>query len=592
MAPIAKLFVQIGADITGFKKGLNEVDKGIEKTSSKFSNLGKSMINGVKYAALGTTAALAGLGAWVGKTGIEFNAFQQQAETAFTTMLGSGEKAKSFMKELNDFAKKTPFEITGLTETSQKLLAFGFDSKSILPTLTSIGDAVAGLGGSPELLNRITVALGQIKAKGKVQAEEMLQLTEAGIPAWEMLANKIGVTIPEAMQMVTKGMIDSETAIGALTEGMDQKFGGLMEKQSKSWNGMLSTFKDYFAQISGRVMAPFFDLANKGLAKILSMMESPQFEKFINDFVTFVEVSTPKVISLIETIWNYGKSFADWIGSLNILSPKNEIVGSLGEIGQELVKLVGNLQKLFPNWDSNLGSFLKVTTTIFGNILGVVVDTVGLMLKNLNSLITVIVAVKEGNWKGAWEGLKEIASNNLNFIEKEVDRFGSKNWREKLTSGLVTAKDEWLKTWDFIKEPLRGFGEFILRSLSPIGDMLAKALTQPMKDALNQIVDWHNGMIRTFNNTLGFGGVSIPELPHFANGGVMQKSGLAVVGERGPEVVAMSRGSRVIPNNQIGDTYITINVDANARIDRSLVDMLARELQKKLNQQGNRVAFT
>ena len=44
-----------------------------------------------------------------------------------------------------------------------------------------------------------------MQAKGKVSAEEMLQLAEAGVPAWEMLANKIGTDIPTAMDKPAKG---------------------------------------------------------------------------------------------------------------------------------------------------------------------------------------------------------------------------------------------------------------------------------------------------------------------------------------------------------------------------------------------------
>ena len=105
--------------------------------------------------------------------------------------------------------------------------------------LTAVGDAVAGLGGNPEVMDRVITALGQIKAKGKTTAEEMMQLTEAGIPAWQLLADAIGMSIPEAMAQVTAGAIDADTVIGAVTTGMNAKFGGMMEKQSHTFGGLL-----------------------------------------------------------------------------------------------------------------------------------------------------------------------------------------------------------------------------------------------------------------------------------------------------------------------------------------------------------------
>jgi tape measure domain-containing protein len=72
------------------------------------------------------------------------------------------------------------------------MLAMGFSAKEVMPTLTAIGDASSGLGLGAEGLDRITRALGQMRAKGKVSAEEMLQLTEAGVPAWAILSKAIG----------------------------------------------------------------------------------------------------------------------------------------------------------------------------------------------------------------------------------------------------------------------------------------------------------------------------------------------------------------------------------------------------------------
>ena len=185
-------------------------------------------------------------------------------------------------EELQKFAESTPFELPGLIDASQKMLAFGFTAEKILPTLTAIGDAVSGLGGSPEKLQRVITAIGQIQAKGKVQAQEMLQLAEAGIPAWEMLAKAIGKTIPEAMKESENGAIDAATAINALINGMNQKFGGLMAKQSKSFTGLKSTFNDLLRDVAGKVTKPWFDNAKRGLETMIALMQTDKFKNFLS----------------------------------------------------------------------------------------------------------------------------------------------------------------------------------------------------------------------------------------------------------------------------------------------------------------------
>ena len=80
-------------------------------------------------------------------------------------MLGP-ERAKQMIADLTDFAKKTPFEMSGLTDATQKLLAYGFTAEDVIPTLTAIGDATAALGSGQEGIDACTRAIGQMQAKG------------------------------------------------------------------------------------------------------------------------------------------------------------------------------------------------------------------------------------------------------------------------------------------------------------------------------------------------------------------------------------------------------------------------------------------
>lgn len=184
----------------------------------------------------------------------------EQTKIAFTTMLGGAQQAGVYLEKLRDFAASTPFEFNDLTAASKKMLALGFSAQEVIPTLRIIGDTVAGLGGGAEMIDRVTLALGQMKAKGKVSAEEMRQLAEAGIPAWQALASQIGVSIPEAMKMAEKGAISAATAVPAILAGMNEKFSGLMEGQSKTLLGQWSNVKDQFGFILadlGSALLPF-----------------------------------------------------------------------------------------------------------------------------------------------------------------------------------------------------------------------------------------------------------------------------------------------------------------------------------------------
>ncbi|AEE95788.1 tape measure protein [Mahella australiensis] len=169
----------------------------------------------------------------------------EQTRIAFDTMLGSAEKAQSFLKEMQDFAAKTPFEFPELQENAKLMLAFGFSTKRIMPMLETVGDTAAGLGAGSEGIQRMTRALGQMQAKGRVQTEELMQLQELGVPVNEILQEELGLT-SEQIANIGKEGVASGKVIDAVLRGMDKRFGGLMDKQSRSLKGLWSTIKDTF----------------------------------------------------------------------------------------------------------------------------------------------------------------------------------------------------------------------------------------------------------------------------------------------------------------------------------------------------------
>lgn len=246
MATVAQLLIKIGADTSDLRKQLNSTKRQIR------SAFGSDFIRLSNQAAL----SIAGIGAAIAAAGvksIEAAGKLQNVQTAFTNMLGSAQKATAFTKELQGFAAATPFEFNQVTSAAQKFLAFGFTAEQVIPTLTAVGDAAAGVGLGADGIDRVTLALGQMAAKSRIQSDEMLQLTEAGIPAWQMLADKIGKSVPEVMDMVSKGAVDAATGINALVEGMNQKFGGMMEQQSHTIQGTWSTLMDGIDQTAAQV---------------------------------------------------------------------------------------------------------------------------------------------------------------------------------------------------------------------------------------------------------------------------------------------------------------------------------------------------
>lgn len=197
------------------------------------------------------------------EAGIKFNAFLETSKIGFETMLGSGKKAQDFLDQLQSFAAKTPFQFEDLVGASQRMLAFGFSAKQILPILTNVGDAVSSTGAiSKDAIDGVLMALGQMQTKGKVSTEEMNQLAERGIPAWDLLSQAIGKTKEQTMKLAEAGRLKGAPAVEAISAMMGQRFGGQMGRVSGTLTGRLSNLQDLQQQAQG--------LATQGLTKDIS----------------------------------------------------------------------------------------------------------------------------------------------------------------------------------------------------------------------------------------------------------------------------------------------------------------------------------
>lgn len=260
---VGDLLVKIGADFTQYNKDLAKAEGMARKSGSTIGDVFKNAMS-VTLGMSAFEALKAGIKS-VTSAGIGFNSMLQTARIGFSTMLGCAQRAEGFLSQIADFAKTTPFEFPELLDASKRMLAYGFAAEEIIPTLRAVGDASAGLGAGKQGIDRITLALGQIRAKGKLSAEEMRQLTEAGVPAWDMLAEAMGKTTAEIMDMQQKGLIPANKAVKTIVKGMEKRFGGMMKNMENTWEGVTSTIKDVWNMTIGELSKNLFKGVNEWL---------------------------------------------------------------------------------------------------------------------------------------------------------------------------------------------------------------------------------------------------------------------------------------------------------------------------------------
>ena len=316
---------------------LKELDVGLNTIKSTLASIG-----------IAVAATAAGIGYLLNEAGED-----EQTTIAFETMLGSAEEAHKRLAELKDFAAKTPFELTGLKESAKKLLAFNFSGQELIPTLKALGDISSGVGR--DKLPQLILAFGQVKAATRLTGMELRQFTEAGVPLLGELSKTMGKSEAEIQQMIHDKKIrfeDVQKALFALTTG-GGRFANLMDKQSKSFLGMISNMKDQL-----NIMA--IDIGNSIL---------PLAKELSTAFLDWVDANK----ELIKT------------NILDFVSTLSDFLFGLIAVVKAFFGILSGIVHIFGDWNDAI----RLTTKLFTAFMGLgLLYGIGLIAKGIYGLAT------------------------------------------------------------------------------------------------------------------------------------------------------------------------------------------------------------
>ena len=297
------------------KKNIDDVNTSIKKqaqemiASSNASGTMQKGFNGIKTAALAVKAALLSMTAvklkeWL----IDSNAEWEIYEANLSTILQSTAKANNLLNELTDFAKKTPFELSGLVEASEQLLAFGVGVDDLETRLNQLGNLSRG---QQDIFERITTAYGKMQAKGKVSLEELNMLTEAGVPILNELAKLLNTDTANLFTLISNGSV-SVKEINKAFENMTSEGGqfyGLMEKQSQTLTGMISNLGDFVSSLGRDLGEEAFGEIKDALSDLLDeldrMEKTGELQEIIENLGGGIASITKTLLALIKLLYEY-----------------------------------------------------------------------------------------------------------------------------------------------------------------------------------------------------------------------------------------------------------------------------------------------
>lgn len=229
-------------------------EKGFNSGITKLGSLAKGGLS-VLGGAIGSVTAALGAGA---VAGMKYNASIETYQTSFEVMTGSAEKAAEVVERLKKVGAETPFELPDLADTTQLLMNYGLTADEAMDKMMMLGDISQG---SADKMSRIAMAYGQMSSAGKVQLEDVKQMIEAGFNPLQEISESTGESMSSLYDRISKGTLSVDEITASMERATSEggKYYQSMQKQSQTFDGMISTLKDNAQQLLGDVVQPISD---------------------------------------------------------------------------------------------------------------------------------------------------------------------------------------------------------------------------------------------------------------------------------------------------------------------------------------------
>ena len=407
-------FTKAQASMGKLKAKIAEINK--KKIDVKVSKQTTGGISTLAKSLTGLAVAVGAVSAVKSFFGLGIQAEQVSAQ--YEVLLGSASKAKAKIEELQKFASETPLSPEEVLKSGKALIAFGIASDTVVEKQRMIGDIAKATGKD---FVELSLIYGKARASGKIYAEDLNQLTEAGIPILDELGKVMGVTAGEIKKLASEGKIGFDKMDVAMQN---------MTKSGGRYNGMMATMANTTAgkwtKLTGSVQLTLTKLSEK-FAPVLNM-----------------------VIDKLAVLWKW--------------------MENNGEILQIVAMTIGIVTVAWMAY-SIATAIATTTTTAFSIAMGIldaimVLNPVGLVVAGIMLLVGAFVLAWNYSDKfrevlhGVWSVIKlvidKVVDLHMWIAEKLVNAFSGSvtvvgNWMTSITGFFSSVKDSIV---EFIMKPI------------------------------------------------------------------------------------------------------------------------------------------
>ncbi len=487
---------KVKVDGNGFKDMADKAKRAgseVKDTRNEVEDL-QGTLNGLKNAVLGAFTFTA-IKDFVGSC-LDASASVELLKKGLSFQIGE-EQTDKLIKNIQTIGEQSAYDSNDLMNMAKQWVNIGDSADSATQKMKTIVDVGSAYGLTREQIEGANLALTQMQMSGKIGQQDMMQLINAGIPAWQLLSESMGLPVAQLKEMSSKGEL-TQQAIDTLFQSMQTKCQGA----TANMNGTLSAAFSNLDEVVHNTMASVGDIISKAF-------NVQGVSSALSDFVGKFRQDLEYIKTLMQNM-SFREAFEKEYGAI-----------------ADVIELIGNLAAAYM-----IVRAAQLAVAAAQAIINALTGNWG------NLVLTVIVAALLYAYqhidqiKAGWQTCCEAVQNGCKSIESWFANAGStisNAWHSVVdgivstfTAGVNKLKSIWQGIVDTVSHPV----DAVVNVTKNIAERVTGSGTA-------------TGRPSAFGGVFGMasGGLVGGRIPALANGGTLKHGTPAIVGEAGPEAV-------------------------------------------------------
>ncbi len=508
---------------------------GISKIHSKLKSLAKKTVIPVTVAA---TVATAALGASV-SSGMQL----EQQQTAMSHFIQATNKdmtaqevqaaTDSYVKQLRENANATPFETSEIIQAGSRAVAItGGDTASAMDMVKLAEDMAAASGGTA------TVA-DAIEALADAKMGEMERLKSFGFKV-------------SAEEFEAKGF-------EGVQADLQDFFGGAASKLATTGSGLWSTIKGKLKSNVADFGLKVVDKLKPVLTDVITMIDNagPTIEKFasglasnIGKGIKVVSALIPKMSAAMDTVKPVLDSIVSGFAPLmpQLTAFGGAVMAAVQKVATAampvITSIISTVQTVIP-------AVLPVLQTVITNISNIIAAAAPIISGLVTGIGTVVSALAPV-FKTIFDGIGEKVGSVLSFVGSQM------GWIQEIIGTAAPVISSVLSSAWSIISPILDVAITVFKLLFSVTKTVFNGIVsvvssvwekiQPIVEGVANGLSWIKDKVTGLFG--GGGGGSGGSVGTNAEGTNNWRGGVTWVGEKGPELIDLPRGTRILPNKE------------------------------------------